>query len=56
MKAVDALTLFNKEAVYPSLVPGAITGALKNLTDSPVGVGALAVGGGVGLAKIAGIF
>jgi len=55
-KCLSALVLFNKEAVYASLVPGAISGVIKDLTGSKVGVGAVAVGAGVGLAKVAGIF
>lgn len=51
-KAVDALVLFDKEAVYPSLVPG----VLSSLSGSRAGVGALAVGAGVAAAKIIGVF
>lgn len=45
--ALDALLYFNKEIVYPSLIPSMLSG----LTGK-----GLAIAGGIGLAKIAGVF
>ncbi len=64
-KALDALTLFNKEAVYPSLVPGVVASllgstavgkAVSSMTSSKTGTGALVIGGGVVAAKVLGVF
>ena len=51
-RAVNALALFNKEVVYPSLVPGAVGSALNTLT-SPSGL--LIAGGGLLGAKVLGV-
>jgi hypothetical protein len=57
LKALDALALFNKEVVYPSLVPGVVSSIFgPSALGSKTGVGALAIGGGVAAAKIAGVF
>lgn len=55
MKALDALTLFNKEAVYPSLVPGVVQSIISSVTGSKTGTGALVIGGGVVGAKLLGV-
>lgn len=55
IKALDALTLFNKEAVYPSLVPGVVQSIIGSVTGSKTGTGALVIGGGVVGAKLLGV-
>lgn len=59
-KALDALMLFNKEAIYPSLVPGVVDSILGPVSSllgtSSKTSGVLVIGGAVVGAKIVGIF